>query len=45
MSYGSAHRDASAFVAFDTPLGPVYVGSGYDDSGNAGYYLFLGRTF
>jgi len=45
MSYGSAHKDASAFVAFDTLLGPVYVGSGYDDSGNAGYYLFLGRTF
>ena len=26
-------------------LGPVYSGSGYDESGNAGYYLFLGRTF
>ena len=45
MSYGSAHRDTSAFVAFDTLLGPVYLGTGYDDSGNAGYYLFLGRTF
>jgi len=45
ISYGSAHKDASAFVAFDTFLGPVYIGSGYDDSGNAGYYLFLGRTF
>jgi len=45
MSYGSARKDASAFVAFDTLLGPVYVGSGYDDSGYAGYYLFLGRTF
>ena len=45
ISYGSAHKDASVFVAFDTFLGPVYLGSGYDQSGNAGYYLFLGRTF
>jgi NTE family protein len=45
MSIGSAHKDASVFVAFDTFLGPVYLGSGYDQSGNAGYYLFLGRTF
>jgi len=45
MSIGSAHKDASLFVAFDTFLGPVYIGSGYDQSGNAGYYLFLGRTF
>lgn len=45
VSYASAHKDASVFVAFDTFLGPVYLGSGYDQSGNAGYYLFLGRTF
>lgn len=45
MSIGSAHKDASVFVAFDTLLGPLYIGSGYDQSGNAGYYLFLGRTF
>ncbi len=45
MSLGSARKDASAFVAFDTFLGPVYLGSGYDQSGVAGYYLFLGRTF
>jgi NTE family protein len=45
ISYGSAHKDASVFLAIDTLLGPVYVGSGYDQSGNAGYYLFLGRTF
>jgi NTE family protein len=45
ISYRSAHKDVSVFVAFDTFLGPVYIGSGYDDSGNAGYYLFLGRTF
>jgi len=45
INYASAHKDASVFVAFDTFLGPVYLGSGYDESGNAGYYLFLGRTF
>jgi len=45
ISYASAHKDASIFVAFDTFLGPVYLGSGYDQTGNAGYYLFLGRTF
>jgi NTE family protein len=45
ISYGSAHKDASLFVAFDTFLGPVYLGTGYDQTGNAGYYLFLGRTF
>ncbi len=46
VSVGSAHKDVSAFVAFDTFLGPLYVGSGYDtQTGQAGYYLFLGRTF
>jgi len=45
ISYGSAHKDASVFIAFDTFLGPVYLGSGYDERGTAGYYLFLGRTF
>ncbi|HEY4444023.1 MAG TPA: hypothetical protein VGN30_07030, partial [Steroidobacteraceae bacterium] len=45
ISIGSAHKDASLFVAFDTFLGPVYLGSGYDVSGTAAFYLFLGRTF
>jgi len=45
ISYASAHKDASVFVAFDTYLGPVYLGSGYDRNGNAAFYLFLGRTF
>jgi NTE family protein len=45
ISYASAHKDASVFLAFDTYLGPVYLGSGYDRSGNAAFYLFLGRTF
>jgi NTE family protein len=45
IGFGSLRKDGSIFVAFDTPLGPVYLGSGYDQSGTAGYYLFLGRTF
>jgi NTE family protein len=45
MSFSSAHKDASLFVAFDTFLGPVYLGTGYDTSGTAAFYLFLGRSF
>jgi NTE family protein len=45
MSFGSARKDGSLFVAFDTFLGPVYLGSGYDTRGHSAYYLFLGRTF
>jgi NTE family protein len=45
IGYGSAHKDGSLFVAFDTFLGPVYLGTGYDQSGNSAFYLFLGRTF
>ena len=45
MSFGSTHKDASLFLAFDTFLGPVYLGSGYDTAGHSAYYLFLGRTF
>ena len=45
LSIASARKDASIFVAFDTFLGPVYLGSGYDERGTAAFYLFLGRTF
>jgi NTE family protein len=45
MSFESANKDASVFIAFDTYLGPVYLGSGYDTAGHSAYYLFLGRTF
>jgi NTE family protein len=45
MSFGSARKDAAVFVAFDTYLGPLYLGSGYDTVGNAAFSLFLGRTF
>jgi NTE family protein len=45
MSFGSARKDAAVFIAFDTYLGPLYLGSGYDTAGNASFSLFLGRTF
>jgi NTE family protein len=45
ISLGSAHKDASIFFAIDTYLGPVYLGTGYDERGTSGFYLFLGRTF
>ncbi len=45
MSFGSAHKDGSIFLAFDTFLGPVYLGGGYDTRGLSAYYLFLGRSF
>lgn len=45
IDWGTARKDGSLFLAFDTFLGPLYLGSGYDSRGNSGYYLFLGRTF
>jgi NTE family protein len=43
--FTNLHKDESVFLGLDTLLGPVYLGSGYDDHGNWSYYLFLGRTF
>jgi NTE family protein len=45
MSVGSAHKDGSVFIAFDTFLGPLYLGTGYDTAGYSAFSLFLGRTF
>jgi len=43
--FTNLHEDASVFLGLDTFLGPVYLGSGFDDHGNQEFYLFLGRTF
>jgi NTE family protein len=43
--FTNLHEDASIFLGADTLLGPVYLGTGYDDHGNESFYLFLGRTF
>jgi NTE family protein len=45
VNFGSVRKDASVFFAFDTFLGPLYLGTGYDSHHYAAYYLFLGRTF
>jgi NTE family protein len=38
-------RSASAFIAADSPLGPVYVGYGHAADGNSSWYFYLGRPF
>jgi NTE family protein len=45
ISAGSAQRHGSLFLGLDTLFGPVYLGTGFSDDGDTGFYLFLGRTF
>ena len=45
MGFDSALKQGSVFFGFDTLLGPVYLGSGFGEGGDAAFYLFLGRTF
>jgi NTE family protein len=44
-SFGDTRKDASLFLGLDTPVGPVYLGTGFEEGGKAAFYLFLGRTF
>lgn len=44
-SFSDLRKDASLFFGIDTPLGPVYLATGFDESGDKAFYLFLGRTF
>jgi NTE family protein len=45
LSFSSARRDAALFFGADTYIGPVYLATGYDESGVTAFYLFLGRSF
>jgi NTE family protein len=36
---------ASAFIATDSPIGPVYLGYGHASDGNGSFYLFLGYPY
>ncbi len=45
IRWNTMHKDASVFFGLDTFLGPIYLGSGFDDHGQQSFYLFLGRTF
>jgi NTE family protein len=44
-SFGNSRRDASLFLGLDTPVGPVYLATGFEQHGSEVFYLFLGRTF
>ncbi len=44
-NWNSFKKDASLFIGLDTLLGPVYLATGFDSSGQKAFYLFLGRTF
>lgn len=44
-SFGSMRKDASVFLGLDTPIGPVYLATGFEEGGSEAFYLFLGRTF
>ncbi len=44
-SFGGTRKDASLFLGLDTPIGPVYLGTGFEEKGSEAFYLFLGRTF
>ena len=43
ISASSARVNGSAFLAFNTFLGPVYLAAGFDEGGNRSFYLLLGR--
>jgi len=42
-SVDSALFNGSAFLGFDTYLGPVYLGAGFGEGGDRSFYLLLGR--
>ncbi|MGH8203567.1 MAG: patatin-like phospholipase family protein [Steroidobacteraceae bacterium] len=43
VSASSALVNGSAFLGFDTILGPVYVAAGFGEGGDRSFYLLLGR--
>jgi NTE family protein len=45
VSLGDLRKSGSLFFGVDTPLGPVYLATGFDTKGEKAFYLFLGRTF
>jgi NTE family protein len=42
-SFSSARINGSAFLGFDTFLGPIYLAAGFDEGGGRSFYLLLGR--
>ena len=45
IDFASVRADGSIFLGFDTLIGPLYLATGYDQSGKEAFYLYLGRTF
>jgi NTE family protein len=45
MSLDDLRTNGSLFFGVDTPLGPLYLATGFDEDGDKAFYLFLGRTF
>ncbi|MFO7306101.1 MAG: patatin-like phospholipase family protein [Gammaproteobacteria bacterium] len=45
MSVDDLRTNGSLFFGVDTPLGPVYLATGFGEDGEKAFYLFLGRTF
>ncbi len=45
ISISNLRKNGSLFFGVDTPLGPVYLASGFDEGGENQFYLFLGRSF
>jgi NTE family protein len=43
-SFDSALFNGSAFLGFDTLLGPVYLAAGFSEGGDRSFYLLLGRV-
>lgn len=45
IAWGTLHKDASVFLGIDTLIGPLYLATGFDQTGQEAFYLYLGRTF
>jgi NTE family protein len=43
MSLESARVNGSLFLGLDTPIGPVYLATGFEEGGGNAFYLLLGR--
>lgn len=45
FDFGDLRLAGSAFIGYDTIMGPFYIGVGLADGGNVAGYFYLGRTF
>jgi NTE family protein len=45
FDYGDLRLAGSAFIGYDTIIGPLYIGLGLADGGDIAGYFYLGRTF